>query len=157
MHQGSYQSLAFTFPDSYATFKFIQSLPQTRTSLPFTSTIVIRCFKENFLDSLKSSFLSLLITVVPYDGVICKGFIDYQVWLPDNVTIADVEGGLIASGINLAASLPDPCSSIFLSYACSSAYPRPVSTGQSKCTTIHFRDTATGKYSIIYALIGYED
>ena len=78
---------------------------------------------------------SLFTKVVPYDGAICKGFIDYQVWLPDNTTVADVEGILTASGIELATSLPDPCSSIFLSYACSSAYPRPVSLGQGMHTS----------------------
>ncbi|KAF9933175.1 hypothetical protein FBU30_006341 [Linnemannia zychae] len=33
-------------------------------------------------------------SMMPYTGEYCKGFIDYQVWLPNNVTIADMEGGV---------------------------------------------------------------
>ncbi|KAF9430160.1 hypothetical protein BGZ76_000945 [Entomortierella beljakovae] len=66
-----------------------------------------------------------------YNGTICNGYIDYKVWLPDNVTIADVELGLVASGADQLAQLVEPCKSTFLSYTCSVAYPRPVVNGEN--------------------------
>ncbi|KAF9088513.1 hypothetical protein BGX29_000236, partial [Mortierella sp. GBA35] len=77
-------------------------------------------------------------SMVPYNGTYCKGFIDYQVWLPEGAAVADIEAGLQEAGIELAMSLPDPCSSTFMAYACSSAYPRPVVTGQSDTYNVLF-------------------
>jgi hypothetical protein len=61
-----------------------------------------------------------------------QGFIDYKVWIPDGVTVDLIEQQLIKDGIQEVAALVDPCKSTYMAYACSSAFPRPVITGQSK-------------------------
>ncbi|KAG0221055.1 hypothetical protein BGX31_010240 [Mortierella sp. GBA43] len=79
-------------------------------------------------------------SLVDYTGTVCNGFIDYKIWLPDNITVAMIEQELIKSGVQEIGQLVDPCKSTFTAYACSVAYPRPVITGQFKssnttCTT----------------------
>ncbi|KAG0213938.1 hypothetical protein BGX28_003116 [Mortierella sp. GBA30] len=49
-----------------------------------------------------------------------------------------VEQSLNATGIEMVFQLPDPCKSTFLSYACSVAYPRPVTTGESNSFNVLF-------------------
>ncbi|KAF9958431.1 hypothetical protein BGZ72_000350 [Mortierella alpina] len=83
------------------------------------------------------------IALATYNGTICSGFIDYKVWLPDNVTVAMVEEGLIQSGIEQVGQLVDPCKSTFISYACSVAYPRPVITGQTNSYNVLFACQST--------------
>ncbi|KAF9312368.1 hypothetical protein BG003_006343 [Podila horticola] len=64
-----------------------------------------------------------------YTGTICKDYIDYPVWAPPNVTIAMLEGGLVAAGLNatvlgeLQATLPY-CSNLFMINTCSGTFPR---------------------------------
>ncbi|KAK3819510.1 MAG: hypothetical protein J3Q66DRAFT_311247 [Benniella sp.] len=71
-------------------------------------------------------------SMVDYNGTVCNGFIDYKVWIPDGVTVDLIEQQLIKDGIQDVAALVDPCKSTYMAYACSSAFPRPVITGQSK-------------------------
>ncbi|KAF9897980.1 hypothetical protein BX616_004669, partial [Lobosporangium transversale] len=66
------------------------------------------------------------------------GFIDYKVWLPDNVTVQNIEDELIKQGVQELTALVDPCKSTFLSYACSVAFPRPVITGQTNSYNVLF-------------------
>ncbi|KAI1319837.1 hypothetical protein EDD11_002831 [Mortierella claussenii] len=95
--------------------------------------------------------------LVDYNGTICNGFIDYKVWLPDNVTIDKIEQTLTLQGLTEVAKLVDPCKSTFMAYACSIAYPRPVITGQtnsynvlfaceSSCQAVHQACTADLKF-----------
>ncbi|KAG0351105.1 hypothetical protein BG005_009403, partial [Podila minutissima] len=69
--------------------------------------------------------------MVPYNGTVCNGFIDYNVWLPDGGSIATIEQGLMQNKVlENTGNMVDPCRSAYLSYTCSVAYPRPVKTGQ---------------------------
>ncbi|KAF9132385.1 hypothetical protein BGW39_000254 [Mortierella sp. 14UC] len=68
--------------------------------------------------------------MVPYTGVTCQGFIDYQVWLPDNTTVADMEAGLQAAGIDMIKGLPDPCNSYNVLFACESTCQAVISACQ---------------------------
>ncbi|KAF9582608.1 hypothetical protein BGW38_010980 [Lunasporangiospora selenospora] len=49
-----------------------------------------------------------------------------------------VEQGLNATGIEMVFQLPDPCKSTYLSYACSTAYPRPVTSGKVRTFNVLF-------------------
>ncbi|KAG0332242.1 hypothetical protein BG004_001330 [Podila humilis] len=49
-----------------------------------------------------------------------------------------MEQALNASGIEQILGLPDPCKGTFLSFACSSAYPRPVSSGEAASFNVLF-------------------
>ncbi|KAG0307531.1 hypothetical protein BGZ98_000058 [Dissophora globulifera] len=82
-------------------------------------------------------------SMTPYNGTYCQGFIDYQVWLPDGATVALVEQDLQAQGIDMIFQLPDPCKSTYLAYACSAAYPRPVSTPKSNTFDVLFACEST--------------
>ncbi|KAF8941508.1 hypothetical protein BGZ47_007361 [Haplosporangium gracile] len=86
-------------------------------------------------DSNLSVFRSL---VLPYNGTVCKGFIDYQVWVADGVRVDDIEQQLVKSKIETIYGLPDPCNSAYLRHACSVAYPRPVSNGYGNSYNVLF-------------------
>ncbi|KAF9305281.1 hypothetical protein BGZ74_010805 [Mortierella antarctica] len=77
--------------------------------------------------------------MVPYNGTVCNGFIDYNVWLPDGGSIATIEQGLMQSKVlENTGNMVDPCRSAYLSYTCSVAYPRPVKTGQTNSFNVLF-------------------
>ncbi|KAF9198131.1 hypothetical protein BGZ49_001143 [Haplosporangium sp. Z 27] len=54
-----------------------------------------------------------------------------------------VEAILKTEGIEMAFQLPDPCKSVYLSYACSTAYPRPVSNGKTNDFNVLFACEST--------------
>ncbi|GJJ76703.1 hypothetical protein EMPS_09062 [Entomortierella parvispora] len=87
--------------------------------------------------------VSAMGSMVPYNGTVCNGFIDYQVWLPANTTTNDVDQALIKQGIENIAGLPAPCGPTYMAYACSVAYPRPVATGQTNSYNVLFACEST--------------
>ncbi|KAF9931116.1 hypothetical protein FBU30_010736 [Linnemannia zychae] len=102
--------------------------------------------------------IALDFEVVPYNGTVCKGFIDYNVWLADGAKIADIEQKLISNGIEKVYTMPDPCLSAYISHVCSVAYPRPVKNGigngynvlfacKSSCQTV--RDSCAANFALM--------
>ncbi|GJJ68314.1 hypothetical protein EMPS_00660 [Entomortierella parvispora] len=77
--------------------------------------------------------------MVPYTGVYCQGFIDYNVWIPDGTNVTMIEA---AAGLESLMALPDPCQSAMLAYGCSVAFPRPVTTGLTG---------QTNSYNVLFA------
>ncbi|KAG0272834.1 hypothetical protein BGZ95_011384 [Linnemannia exigua] len=100
--------------------------------------------------------------LVPYNGTICKGFIDYQVWLADGIKQDDIEQKLIKSNIEKIYALPDPCLSAYMAHACSVAFPRPVSTGIGNSFNVLFAcksacQTAVDSCKANFELMGMTD
>ncbi|KAG0373639.1 hypothetical protein BGX24_011441 [Mortierella sp. AD032] len=54
----------------------------------------------------------------------CKNYINYDVWLPPNVTIALVEAKLKGMGADMASQMPYQCQYPLMEYMCSTAYPK---------------------------------
>ncbi|KAG0055796.1 hypothetical protein BGZ83_007376 [Gryganskiella cystojenkinii] len=74
--------------------------------------------------------ITVLGQVVPYTGEACKGFVDYNVWLPEGTTnVSTVEAVSGLSSI-LISPLQDPCRSTILSFICSAAFPQTVANQQ---------------------------
>ncbi|KAF9315590.1 hypothetical protein BGZ91_005743 [Linnemannia elongata] len=67
---------------------------------------------------------------VDYTGSLCLNYINYKVWVPDNVTIAQIEGGLVSGGLtaDVISKIPPSCSGPFIEYVCSASFPRVVAT-----------------------------
>ncbi|KAG0064411.1 hypothetical protein BGZ89_009122 [Linnemannia elongata] len=65
---------------------------------------------------------------VDYTGSLCLNYISYKVWVPDNVTIAMIEGGLVSGGLtaDVISKIPSSCSGPFIEYVCSASFPRVV-------------------------------
>ncbi|KAK3809875.1 MAG: hypothetical protein JOS17DRAFT_764461 [Linnemannia elongata] len=70
-------------------------------------------------------------SAVNYNGSLCSNYVNYDVWVPPNVTIALIEGGLVQGGLtaDVIAKIPPSCSGPFIEYVCSSSFPRVVTTG----------------------------
>ncbi|KAF9099609.1 hypothetical protein BGX23_000652 [Mortierella sp. AD031] len=66
-----------------------------------------------------------------YTGSLCKNYVNYEIWMPPNVTVDIVEAGLLASGLTADAiqQIPASCLSPFIEYVCSSSFPRIVPRG----------------------------
>ncbi|KAG0002574.1 hypothetical protein BGZ80_005416 [Entomortierella chlamydospora] len=82
----------------------------------------------------------------PYTGTLCKNFVDYDVWLPPNTTVAAIEGYLGTEGLtaNSVSQLTDACYTPFMEYVCSSAYPRvTAATGQNNTYNVIFACKST--------------
>ncbi|KAF9135437.1 hypothetical protein BGW39_002904 [Mortierella sp. 14UC] len=63
-----------------------------------------------------------------YNGSLCLNYVDYEIWLPPNLTVAAIEAPLIAKGLTADAikAIPAACSGPFIEYVCSSSFPRVV-------------------------------
>ncbi|KAG0245342.1 hypothetical protein B0O80DRAFT_479647 [Mortierella sp. GBAus27b] len=73
-------------------------------------------------------------TAETYNGTLCKDYVNYQVWMAPNLTVAAVEAGLVQQGLTPdALKLAGSCQDPLLQYACSTAFPRiePTSTPNS--------------------------
>ncbi|KAF9930211.1 hypothetical protein FBU30_000755 [Linnemannia zychae] len=71
-----------------------------------------------------SSTTSAIGSSVPYDGAVCKNYVNYNVWLPPNTTIQAIEAKLMAMGAEKASQMPVECLEPLMEHLCSSAYPR---------------------------------
>lgn len=69
-------------------------------------------------------------SAVNYTGSLCLNYIDYKVWVPDNFTIAMIEGGLVSGGLtaDVISKIPPSCSGPFIEYVCSASFPKVVAT-----------------------------
>ncbi|CAO3564682.1 unnamed protein product [Mortierella alpina] len=80
-----------------------------------------------------------------YNGTLCKDYVNYDVWLPPNQTVASIEALLAKEGLTPSAAqmLSTPCFKPFMQYACSSAFPRvlPI-TGQANTYNVQFACTS---------------
>ncbi|KAF9351785.1 hypothetical protein BGX26_010255 [Mortierella sp. AD094] len=81
----------------------------------------------------------------PYNGTVCKYFVNYDVWLPPNATVAYIEGQLAARGLtpNSVSQLTEACYPPFMEYVCSSAYPRVVPAAQNNTFDVQFACKST--------------
>ncbi|KAF9917146.1 hypothetical protein FBU30_000928 [Linnemannia zychae] len=66
-----------------------------------------------------------------YNGSLCKNYVNYDVWMPPNLTVALVEADLIKRNLTseAIAQIPASCSGPFIEYVCSASFPRVVPTG----------------------------
>ncbi|KAG0328241.1 hypothetical protein BGZ99_005759 [Dissophora globulifera] len=95
--------------------------------------------------------LSLLATTeavgsaVDYTGVLCKNYVDYQVWVPPGLNISTIEAGLTQQGMTAASlqQLPASCLEPFMEYACSSAFPRVEATATPGTFNVRFACKST--------------
>ncbi|KAF9432083.1 hypothetical protein BGZ76_011295 [Entomortierella beljakovae] len=84
-------------------------------------------------------------SAVNYTGTLCTDFVDYQVWVPANVTIALIEQDLTNKGFtkDRLGLLRDPCYTSLLQLACSSAFPRVVPTTKPNEFDVRFACKST--------------
>ncbi|KAG9065570.1 hypothetical protein KI688_001859 [Linnemannia hyalina] len=73
---------------------------------------------------LLSSTADAIGSSAQYTGTICKNYVDYEVWLPPNTTVATIEAMLVAQGADKASQMPVVCAEPLMEYMCSIAYPR---------------------------------
>ncbi|KAF9090896.1 hypothetical protein BGX29_011238 [Mortierella sp. GBA35] len=83
---------------------------------------------------LLSSTADAIGSSVPYTGEVCKNYVNYEVWLPPNVTIATIEAKLKDMGADKALQMPSICLEPLMELMCSSAYPKvePIPTVQNQ-------------------------
>ncbi|KAG0302125.1 hypothetical protein BGZ98_007762 [Dissophora globulifera] len=111
--------------------------------------------------------LSLLATTeavgsaVDYTGVLCKDYVNYQVWVPPGLNISTIEAGLTQQGMTAASlqQLPASCLEPFMEYACSSAFPRVEATATPGTFNVRFAckstcQAAVAQCSSILNLVG---
>ncbi|KAG0200470.1 hypothetical protein BGX28_006466 [Mortierella sp. GBA30] len=82
----------------------------------------------------------------PYNGTLCKDYVNYNVWLPPNTTVASIEAAMAAQGLTTARAhqLSRPCFEPFMQYACSSAFPRvEPNARQANQYDVYFACTST--------------
>ncbi|KAG0253207.1 hypothetical protein BG011_006490 [Mortierella polycephala] len=76
-----------------------------------------------------------------YTGTLCKNYVNYDVWLPPNATIASIEDALASQGMTPTAlsQLNAACFEPYMQYICSSTFPRvePVA-GQANLYNVRF-------------------
>ncbi|KAG0070930.1 hypothetical protein BGZ90_012454 [Linnemannia elongata] len=82
---------------------------------------------------------------VDYTGSLCLNYINYKVWVPDNVTIAQIEGGLVSGGLtaDVISKIPPSCSGPFIEYVCSASFPRVVATTTPGTADVQFACKST--------------
>ena len=56
------------------------------------------------------------------EPALCRGLIDYNVWVPPGYTQVNLSEGMIATGILSTSLLPGPCARIAAVAACSQAF-----------------------------------
>ncbi|GJJ76503.1 hypothetical protein EMPS_08862 [Entomortierella parvispora] len=74
---------------------------------------------------LVGSMTEALGSMAPYNGTLCKNYVNYEVWLPPNTTVADIEGSLTKQGITSSqmSQLTEACYEPFMEYVCSTSFP----------------------------------
>ncbi|KAF9128260.1 hypothetical protein BGX30_014405 [Mortierella sp. GBA39] len=77
-------------------------------------------------------------SAVNYTGSLCSNYVNYQVWVPPNVTIAMIEGGLVQGGLtaDVISQIPPSCSGPFIEYVCSASFPRVVAKGPGEADVL---------------------
>ncbi|KAG0049692.1 hypothetical protein BGZ83_005496 [Gryganskiella cystojenkinii] len=89
-------------------------------------------------------------SIVSYEGEggkICKGLVDYPVWMPPttNVNATEaflVQNGLTQANIQLMSTFPS-CAAPYMQYVCSAAYPRAVNTTTPNTYEVYFTCQST--------------
>ncbi|KAF9963392.1 hypothetical protein BGZ70_007448 [Mortierella alpina] len=84
-------------------------------------------------------------SAVAYTGTLCKDYVNYNVWLPNNYTIDMVENSLAQQGMTGAnlALLQGNCFEPFMQYVCSSAFPKVESTATANSFNVRFSCKST--------------
>ncbi|KAF8981648.1 hypothetical protein BGZ46_002457 [Entomortierella lignicola] len=98
----------------------------------FSKVAVVATLALSFIGSTTEAFGSS----APYTGVLCKDFVNYNVWLPPNQTVASIEAALMSEGLTTTSmnQIVDVCYNPFLEFVCSSAFPRVVAVDGSNTT-----------------------
>ncbi|KAF9377974.1 hypothetical protein BGX21_003053 [Mortierella sp. AD011] len=65
-------------------------------------------------------------TAENYNGAICKDYVNYQVWMAPNVTIASIEASLVQEGMveQTLKLIPPTCLTPLMELVCSAKFPR---------------------------------